>query len=284
MNAATTTLEASTSTAEDISSLPKVLIQAYTIRLLKLGPGSHASADVNGAVAGPVAATAHGGGGRAVEAGDAAAEAAEAGRGEGAGEEAQERGGGRDGRPAGQDTCRKQDLGKLRTQKMKGLKAGRDDMLVDTEHDGPMLVGDEGGDNAEDGERRRRWAKTRPWARPTVRTHAQAGRERVRKAVIELYGGRGTRSPGDAPRTPQGGPGVWKGAGCTSEKDWAFRKTTPTAALLNRSHTPCATCLAAQPSALSQMALIGWREQRTLAVSDWLQVLPPRAAPSRLLT
>ncbi|RDX41145.1 Brix-domain-containing protein [Lentinus brumalis] len=161
MNAATTTLEASTSTAEDPSTLPKVHIRAYTIRLLKsgtrvprveltpMGPSldlslrRHTEADAElwkQAMRRPKLRK------QDVE--------------KGLGKKRKNLEVDEMGDLRGRIHVGKQDLGKLQTRKMKGLKAGRDDMLVDAEHDDPMLVDDEGGDDdAEDGERRRKRAK-----------------------------------------------------------------------------------------------------------------------------
>ncbi|RDX40908.1 Brix-domain-containing protein [Lentinus brumalis] len=130
MNAATTTLEASTSTSEDPSTLPKVHIRAYTIRLLKSGTlvprveltpmrpsldlslRRHTEADAElwkQAMRRPKLRK------QDVE--------------KGLGEKHKNLEVDEMGDLRGRIRVGKQDLGKLRTQKMKGLKAGRDDML-----------------------------------------------------------------------------------------------------------------------------------------------------------
>ncbi len=164
LNATTSTLQASSSTAapaEDLSSLPPVHIRSYSIRLLAsgarvprveltaMGPSldlrlrRHTVADaemMKQALRRPKLRK------QEVE--------------KGLGKKRKNMEVDEMGDLRGRIHVGKQDLGKLQTRKMKGLKAGRDDMLVDAEHDDPMLVDDEGGDDdAEDGERRRKRAK-----------------------------------------------------------------------------------------------------------------------------
>ncbi|KAI0328072.1 Brix-domain-containing protein [Cubamyces sp. BRFM 1775] len=157
LNAATTTLQASSSAApsENPASLPKVHIRGYTIRLLKsgtrvprveltpMGPfidltlRRHQEADpelLKQAMKRPKLRK------QEVE--------------KGLGKKRKNLEVDEMGDLRGRIHVGKQDLSKLQTRKMKGLKSGRDDMLMDVDEDGSEPESD--GDSEDGGQRRKR--------------------------------------------------------------------------------------------------------------------------------